>query len=46
MPYFRTDDRVRIDPATHFANRDQPDAWHRAVLDFLACCDGRRKAGA
>ncbi len=46
MPYFRTDDRVRIYSASHFANRDQPDAWNRAVLDFLARCDGRRKAGA
>ncbi len=50
MPYGRTDDRVRIyyvlSPATHFANRDQPDAWNRAVLEFLARCDGRRKGAA
>jgi hypothetical protein len=29
-----------------FANRDQPDAWNRAVLEFLARCDGRRKGAA
>ena len=32
---------VVLSPATHFANRDQPEAWSRAVLDFLARCDAR-----
>ena len=32
---------VVLSPATHFANRDQPEGWSRAVLDFLAGCDGR-----
>jgi pimeloyl-ACP methyl ester carboxylesterase len=27
---------VVLSPASHFANRDQPEAWNRAVLDFLA----------
>lgn len=27
----------------HFANRDQPEAWNRAVLDFLARCEGRSR---
>src|SRR5437588_9994885 len=35
-------------PASHFANRDQPEAWNRAALEFLARCDtgarGRRRA--
>ncbi len=26
---------VVLSPATHFANRDQPEAWNRAALDFL-----------
>ena len=30
---------VVLSPATHFANRDQPEAWNRAALDFLARCD-------
>jgi pimeloyl-ACP methyl ester carboxylesterase len=30
-----------LSPATHFANRDQPAAWNRAALEFLARCDGR-----
>jgi pimeloyl-ACP methyl ester carboxylesterase len=30
-----------LSPATHFANRDQPEAWNRAALEFLARCDGR-----
>jgi pimeloyl-ACP methyl ester carboxylesterase len=29
-----------LSPATHFANRDQPEAWNRAVLAFLAGVDG------
>ena len=32
---------VVLSPASHFANRDQPDAWNRAALDFLARVDGR-----
>src|SRR2546422_615492 len=32
---------VVLAPASHFANRDQPDAWNRAVLDFLARAEGR-----
>jgi len=32
---------VVLSPASHFANRDQPAAWNRAALDFLARCDGR-----
>ena len=37
---------VVLSPASHFANRDQPEAWNRAVLAFLAGCDagpGRRR---
>jgi pimeloyl-ACP methyl ester carboxylesterase len=30
---------VVLSPASHFANRDQPEAWNRAALDFLARCD-------
>jgi 3-oxoadipate enol-lactonase len=30
---------VVLSPASHFANRDQPAAWNRAVLAFLARCD-------
>ena len=33
---------VVLSPASHFANRDQPDAWNRAALDFLAKVDGKR----
>ena len=32
---------VVLAPASHYANRDQPDAWNRAVLDFLARAEGR-----
>ncbi len=32
---------VVLAPASHFANRDQPEAWNRAVLEFLARCDAR-----
>jgi 3-oxoadipate enol-lactonase len=28
-----------LSPASHFANRDQPEAWNRAALDFLAKVD-------
>ncbi|HET7342025.1 MAG TPA: alpha/beta fold hydrolase [Methylomirabilota bacterium] len=33
---------VVLSPASHFANRDQPQAWNRAALEFLARVDGRR----
>jgi pimeloyl-ACP methyl ester carboxylesterase len=36
---------VVLSPATHFANRDQPEAWNRAALDFLARCDRRAARG-
>jgi len=32
---------VVLSPASHFANRDQPEAWNRAALDFLAKVDRR-----
>jgi hypothetical protein len=32
-----------LSPASHFANRDQPDAWNRAALEFLAKVDARRR---
>ena len=31
---------IVLAPASHFANRDQPEAWNRAVLDFLARVEG------
>jgi 3-oxoadipate enol-lactonase len=34
---------VVLSPAGHFGNRDQPEAWNRAVLDFLARVDARRR---
>jgi pimeloyl-ACP methyl ester carboxylesterase len=34
---------VVLSPASPFANRDQPEAWNRAVLAFLARCDRRRR---
>jgi 3-oxoadipate enol-lactonase len=40
----RTSKLVVLSPATHFGNRDQPEAWNRAVLDFRACCDRRARA--
>jgi len=33
---------VVLSPASHFANRDQPEAWNRAALEFLAGVDGAR----
>ena len=30
---------VVLSPASHFANRDQPEAWNRTALEFLARCD-------
>ena len=35
---------VVLSPASHFANRDQPEAWNRAALDFLARVDRRRRS--
>jgi pimeloyl-ACP methyl ester carboxylesterase len=32
---------IVLSPASHFANRDQPDAWNRAAVDFLAGVDAR-----
>ncbi len=32
---------VVLSPASHFANRDQPEVWNRTVLEFLARCDRR-----
>jgi pimeloyl-ACP methyl ester carboxylesterase len=32
---------VVLAPASHFANRDQPEAWNRTALAFLARVDGR-----
>jgi pimeloyl-ACP methyl ester carboxylesterase len=34
---------VVLSPASHFANRDQPQAWNRAALQFLARVDGGRR---
>jgi 3-oxoadipate enol-lactonase len=31
---------VVLSPASHFANRDQPEAWNRAAVEFLAKADG------
>jgi pimeloyl-ACP methyl ester carboxylesterase len=42
---------VVLSPASHFANRDQPEAWNRAALEFLERVDrgprrrARRDAG-
>jgi pimeloyl-ACP methyl ester carboxylesterase len=33
---------IVLSPASHFANRDQPDAWNRAAVEFLARVDARR----
>jgi pimeloyl-ACP methyl ester carboxylesterase len=33
---------IVLSPASHFANRDQPEAWNRAALEFLARVDRRR----
>jgi 3-oxoadipate enol-lactonase len=32
---------VVLSPASHFGNRDQPEAWNRAALKFLTACDQR-----
>jgi pimeloyl-ACP methyl ester carboxylesterase len=34
---------VVLSPASHFGNRDQPEAWNRTVLDFLVRCDRRAR---
>lgn len=34
---------VVLSPAGHFANRDQPEAFNRAALEFLARVDQRRR---
>lgn len=34
---------VVLSPAGHFGNRDQPEAWNQAVLDFLARVDAKRR---
>jgi len=31
---------IVLSPASHFANRDQPEAWNRAALEFLGRIDG------
>jgi len=33
---------IVLSPASHFANRDQPEAWNRAALAFLARVDRAR----
>jgi 3-oxoadipate enol-lactonase len=30
---------IVLSPASHFANRDQPEAWNRAAVAFLERCD-------
>jgi 3-oxoadipate enol-lactonase len=39
----RSSKLVVLSPASHFANRDQPEAWNRTVLQFLARCDRRTR---
>jgi pimeloyl-ACP methyl ester carboxylesterase len=34
---------IVLSPASHFANRDQPEAWNRAALEFLGKIDGRKR---
>ena len=34
---------VVLSPAGHFGNRDQPEAWNKTVLDFLARVDRKRR---
>ena len=34
---------IVLSPASHFANRDQPDAWNRAALAFLARVEGQER---
>lgn len=35
---------VILSPASHFANRDQPEAYNRTFHEFLARCDKRTPA--
>jgi hypothetical protein len=40
---------IVLSPASHFANRDQPETWNRAAVEFLERCDAvavRRRGGA
>ena len=37
----RGSDLIVLSPASHFANRDQPEAWNRAAVEFLARVDAR-----
>jgi 3-oxoadipate enol-lactonase len=37
---------VVLAPASHFANRDQPEAWNKAALSFLSKVDAKRKVDA
>src|SRR5439155_8084469 len=34
---------IVLSPASHFANRDQPEAWNRAALEFLGKVDGGKR---
>jgi pimeloyl-ACP methyl ester carboxylesterase len=34
---------IVLSPASHFANRDQPEAWNRAAVSFLAHVDGGKR---
>jgi pimeloyl-ACP methyl ester carboxylesterase len=34
---------IVLSPASHFANRDQPEAWNHAALEFLGKIDGRKR---
>jgi 3-oxoadipate enol-lactonase len=34
---------IVLSPASHFANRDQPAAWNKAALEFLAKVDAKAK---
>jgi len=34
---------VVLSPASHFANRDQPEAWNRTALEFLGKVDARSR---
>ncbi len=36
---------IVLSPASHFANRDQPEAWNQAAVDFLAACDASSRRG-
>ena len=34
---------IVLSPASHFANRDKPEAWNRAALEFLGKVDGGKR---